>query len=106
MIPKNKPSHPGVFIREFILNEFNMNQKQLATHLGVSWRTINQLVNGKKKVTADIALRLGKFTNTNPQVWTNLQTTLELWEASHRVTNSPIELIKSHIQPTLPLKSQ
>ena len=98
MIPKNKPSHPGVFIREFILDEFKLNQKQLAEYLGVSRRTINQLVNGKRKITADIALRLGKFTNTSPQVWTNLQTTLELWEASQRVTMLPIQQIETYIQ--------
>lgn len=63
MIPKNKPSHPGVFIREFIFDEFKLNQKQLAEYFGVSRITINQLVNGKRKVTADIALRLGKYSN-------------------------------------------
>lgn len=83
MIPETRPTHPGIFIREDILNEFALTQEELAHRLGVSRRSINQLVNGKRGITADMALRLGKFTNTSPQLWLNLQASVDLWDAAH-----------------------
>ena len=90
MISRKRPTHPGEFIKHDILDEFELTQHQLAEALGVSRRTINELVRGKRNITADIALRLSKFTKTSPDVWLNLQNALDLWEASHspRVTNS------------------
>ncbi|MCB8983303.1 MAG: HigA family addiction module antidote protein [Ardenticatenaceae bacterium] len=93
LIPENRPTHPGEFIREDILVELNLTQGELAEKLGVSRRSINQLVNEKRSITADMALRLGKFTNTSPQMWLNLQTAVDLWDASQS-----IEAL-AHIQP-------
>lgn len=81
MIPENRPTHPGEFIKEDILLEFELTQQELADKLGVSRRSINQLVNEKRGVTAGMALRLGKFTRTSPQLWLNLQTAVDLWDA-------------------------
>jgi addiction module HigA family antidote len=81
-IPENRPTHPGEFVREDILLELELTQQELADKLGVSRRSINQLVNEKRSVTADMALRLGKFTNTSPQLWLNLQTAVDLWDAA------------------------
>jgi addiction module HigA family antidote len=83
MIPQNQPTHPGEFIKADILQELNLTQTHLAQLLGISYRTINQLVNGKRNVTADIALRLGQFTQTSPELWLNLQMTYDLWNAIH-----------------------
>lgn len=80
-IPEYRPTHPGEFVREDILLELDLTQQELADKLGVSRRSINQLVNEKRRITADMALRLGKFTNTSPQVWLNLQTAVDLWDA-------------------------
>jgi len=93
MIPETQPDCPGAFIQEYILDEFSLTQEQLATLLGVSRRTINQLVNGKRKVTAEMALRLGKFTRTSPELWLNLQMRLDLWEASQNLEPSAIQQI-------------
>ena len=81
MISENRPTHPGEFIREDILAEYDLTQGELADRLGVSRRSINQLVNEKRSITADMALRLAKFTNTSPQLWLNLQTAVDLWDA-------------------------
>lgn len=43
----------------------------------------NQLVNEKRKITADIAIRLGQFTGTSPELWLNLQMAVDLWDAYH-----------------------
>jgi addiction module HigA family antidote len=95
MIPENKPTHPGEFIREDILQEFGLTQTKLAKRLGVSRRTVNQLVNEKRGVTADMALRLGQLTNTTPQLWLNLQMTFDLWEASQEPHSRPFNQIEA-----------
>lgn len=77
-----KPTHPGEYIAEDILNELEMSQSQLAKTLGVSRKTINELVNQKRGLSPDMALRLGKYTKTNPRTWMNLQTAWDLWEVS------------------------
>lgn len=84
MLPKHRPINPGEFIREDILVEFSLIQQMLADRLKVHRRTINEIVNGKRGISADVALRLGKFTNTSPQMWLNLQNALDLWEAYHQ----------------------
>ena len=92
MIPEKRPTHPGEFIREDILVEFSLTQEELAQRLDVSRRSINQLVNGKRGITADMALRLSKFTNTSPQLWLNLQTAVDLWDASQAANSrKPIQ---------------
>ena len=95
MISQNRPTHPGEFIREDILEEFGLTQSALAERLGVSRRTINQLVNEQRSVSADMAIRLGKLTGTTPQLWLNLQTAIDLWDAAHASPAKPFDDIKT-----------
>jgi addiction module HigA family antidote len=95
MIPENRPTHPGQFVREDILAEFEITQSDLAERLGVSRRTVNQLVNERRGVSADMALRLGKLTNTTPQLWLNLQMMVDLWDAAHAEPISSFDAIKA-----------
>ena len=83
MIPKKRPTAIGEFIQEDILNEFNMSQGDLAQTLKVSRKKINDLVNNKRALSADMALRISKFTKTSPQLWLGLQQDLDLWDALH-----------------------
>jgi addiction module HigA family antidote len=78
---KRPPTHPGVYIARGLLKDYGFTQQQLAAELGVSRRTVNQLVNGRRGVTADMALRLSRLTKTSPEYWLNLQTAVDLWEA-------------------------
>lgn len=96
MTPSKRPTHPGEFIKEDILNELAMTQEQLAMTLGVSRRTINQLIKGKRRISIDIALRLGKFTRTAPETWLNLQAAIDLWEAAHSNDFKEIERIQPY----------
>ena len=88
MLSKHRPIHLGEFIKEDILVEFGLTQQQLADKLKVHRRTINEIVDGKRSISADMALRLGKFTNTNPQMWLNIQNALDLWDAYHQADRS------------------
>ena len=80
-IRRRPPTHPGIYIARGLLKDYGFTQQQLANELGVSRRTVNQLVNRQRGVSADMALRLGKLTKTSPEYWLNLQTAVDLWEA-------------------------
>jgi addiction module HigA family antidote len=96
MIPKNRPTHPGKFVEQDILKELGLTQTQLANALGVPRQTISQLVNEKSDLTADMALRLSRFTQTTPEMWLNLQLAIELWDAYHSPSAGKIEQIQPY----------
>ena len=97
MIPKNRPTPPGEFIKEDILNELGLTQAQLADILGVSYQTLNQLINEKNRLTATMALRLSRFTQTSPEMWLNLQLAVDLWDAYHSQETTKIEQIQPYV---------
>jgi len=66
------PIHPGDHLTEF-LEEFGVSQYRLAKEIDVPPRRVNEIVHGKRSVTADTALRLGRYFNTTPEFWMNLQ---------------------------------
>ncbi len=96
MLPNKRPTPPGKFIKEDILNELRITAKQLAESIGLSHKIINQLVNEKRKINMDIALRLGRFTKTSPEMWLNLQNTVDLWDAYHSPVFQEIERIQPY----------
>ena len=80
-INKNrKPTHGGAILREDMLPALNITQGELAVKLGVSRRTISEILHEKRPITADMAIRIAKFTNTTPQSWLNMQQTLDIWQ--------------------------
>lgn len=82
MIPKGrKPSGPGVFIKEFILDGRKMTQGQLAKALHVRRETVSRIVNEHSSVTAVMAMKLAKVTGTTPELWLNAQRSVDLWKA-------------------------
>lgn len=83
MLPKQrKPSHPGeILLREF-LEPKKISQMEFAKTLGVPVQRINTLVNGKRGVTAETAILLGRELGTAPEFWMNLQNAWDLYEAS------------------------
>ena len=95
IIPRKRPTPIGEFVQEDILNELHMSQGDLAQALKVSRKTINDLVNNKRSLSADMALRIGKFTKTSPQLWLGLQQDLDLWDALHSEKAREIKKIHS-----------
>lgn len=97
-LPKDRcPTHPGVYIKEDLLEEMGFTQQQLADRLYVSRRTINQIVNFKRSITPEMALRLGMLTGTSPEMWVNMQSVYDLWMAKQNMEPSDI----NKIQPIL-----
>ncbi len=79
MTNKNLPPiHPGEILLEEFLRPMGISQYRLAKDISVSPRRINEIVHGKRAITADTALRLGRFFGMSPQFWLNLQNRYDL----------------------------
>jgi addiction module HigA family antidote len=84
---KIAPIHPGEVLQEEFLDGFGITQHKLAVSIGVPPRRINEIVHGKRSVSADTALRLAKFFGTSAQFWLNLQARYDLDLAEDRVAD-------------------
>ena len=78
MADKLSPVHPGEVLMEEFLTPMNMSQNRLALDIGVHARRVNEIVLGKRSVTADTALRLARYFGTTPQFWLGLQADYDL----------------------------
>lgn len=81
------PIHPGEVLMEDFIEGFGITQHKLAVSIGVPPRRINEIVHGKRSITADTALRLGRYFGVEPQFWLNLQSRYELELAQDRVAD-------------------
>jgi len=75
---KLTPIHPGEILREEFLEPMGISQYRLAKDISVPPMRINEIVHGKRSITADTALRLGRFFGMSAQFWLNLQTRYDL----------------------------
>lgn len=86
------PIHPGEVLMEDFIEGFGITQHKLAVSIGVPPRRINEIVHGKRAITADTALRLGRYFGVEPQFWLNLQSRYELELAEYRVADKVAEI--------------
>lgn len=84
---KLNPIHPGEVLMEEFLKPLKLSQNHLAVSLGVPARRINEIVLGKRRITADTALRLSRFFGTSAQFWLGLQTDYDLDVAEDKLRN-------------------
>jgi addiction module HigA family antidote len=73
-----EPIHPGEILLEEFLNPMDITQYRLAKDISVDPRRINEIVHGKRGISADTAIRLGHFFGMSPQFWLNLQSHYDL----------------------------
>jgi addiction module HigA family antidote len=79
MMPKSMdPIHPGEILFEEFLEPLHLSQNRLANAIGVPPRRINEIVLGKRRITADTALRMSRFFGTSERFWMNLQSRFDL----------------------------
>ena len=76
--PKLPPIHPGEILLEEYLNPMGISQYRLAKEISVPARRINEIVHGKRSISADTALRLARFFGTTELFWVHLQTRYEI----------------------------
>jgi antitoxin HigA-1 len=74
------PISPGDVLRKRILKD-RITQDQLAEAMAVSRISVNQIINGRRAITAEMALRLARVTSTTPEFWLNLQREVDLYNA-------------------------
>lgn len=87
MLPKKRPpTHPGEMLLKEFLEPLEVTQKQFAQHLGWTYTRLNEIVNGKRGITADSALSLGEALSTGPEFWLNLQRDWDLWHSIQKHT--------------------
>jgi addiction module HigA family antidote len=84
---KLPPIHPGEILIEEFLKPMGLSQYRLAKDISVPPRRINEIVHGKRSISADTALRLGRFFGMPPQFWLNLQTRFDLEVTEDRLAD-------------------
>ncbi len=89
------PVTPGEMLKEEFLKEYGLSQNQLAKAVGISPNRIADIVNNRRRITADTALRLGLFFGNSPEFWLNLQTHYDLKMARRNLKPEAIARIKS-----------
>lgn len=94
MKPKNrKPAHPGEILQRLFLDDMEISQTLLAHHIGCKPGKINEIVKGRRGVTAATALSLSGALKTSPEFWLDLQTAYDLWGAKQE--HSKVEPISA-----------
>jgi addiction module HigA family antidote len=80
------PVTPGEMLKEEFLAEYGLSQNQLAKAVGISPNRIAEIVNNRRRITADTALRLGLYFGNSPEFWMNLQSRHDLKKARRNLT--------------------
>ena len=93
MSKRMKPVHPGEVLMEEFLKPMGISQYRLAKDIGLQPTRINQIVKGKAGISAETALRLGRYFQMSPQFWMNLQSQYELESARDRLEEKLIKEI-------------
>ncbi|MCK5523782.1 MAG: HigA family addiction module antidote protein [Thiomargarita sp.] len=74
------PTHPGALLREIVLPELEITPAELAEYLGLSCDAISEMIQERKSINPDVALRLGQFLGNGARLWLNMQQTYDLWQ--------------------------
>ena len=93
-VPQNRPpTHPGEILREDFLAPYAMTQTDLAGRLGISFPRVNEIVNGRRGITPDTAIRLSRLFGTTPEFWLNGQLEWDLWHAQRAISQEDLDRI-------------
>lgn len=84
-LPNNLPPSPGDVLRQRVLDDMDIKQDKLAEALGVSRFTVNQVLNGRRGVSPEMALRLEHVLGTSADFWLKLQAQVDLFDARRKV---------------------
>ena len=93
--PARKPTHPGELFRDIVLPELGLSVSAAARELGVSRQTLHAVMSGRSAVTAEMALRLGRFCGNGPGLWMRMQQAFDLWQAQSEL-NDELDRIPVH----------
>ncbi|MBI1822433.1 MAG: HigA family addiction module antidote protein [Nitrospirae bacterium] len=89
------PPHPGEVLKELCLNPLGISVTEAARALGVTRKTLSELINGRAGVSPLMAVRIGKSTGTTPESWLNMQSAHDLWQARTQIRKLKIKPLKA-----------
>jgi addiction module HigA family antidote len=84
MLPEQKPAHPGEVLKELYLDDMGITQVDLAKRIGCHVQKINEIINGRRGISADFAIDLAQVLGTSIEMWLNLQMKYDLWMAMQK----------------------
>jgi antitoxin HigA-1 len=94
-LPTNRPpTHPGEMLLKEFLEPLGLSQTEFARRIGVSWPRLNELINRRRGVTPDTALRLARVLRMPADFWLGLQMDWDLWHAIHSPEAKAIERLE------------
>lgn len=93
--PKRPPMHPGKLLREEVLPALGCPKTKIARLLGISRKTLYDILDEKQPVTPAMALRIGKLCGNGPMLWLNLQLRYDLWQAARTTALNAIPTLKA-----------
>jgi len=82
----HNPPHPGIVLKGLYLEKLKLSVSDTAKALNVTRQNLSGIVNGHTGISPDMALRLGKAFNTDPEMWLNMQKNYDLWKAEQDAT--------------------
>ena len=77
---KRKPTHPGVILKEDFLIPFGISQTQLAYDIKTTFRTVNEIINERRNLSSEMAVKLAKYFGTSVELWLNLQNQYDIYK--------------------------
>lgn len=82
---KRKPTHPGAILREDVLPDLGMSVSAFARNLGVSRQTLHAVLAERSGISPEMALRLGALLGNGAQLWVDMQSKYDLWQAEEKL---------------------
>lgn len=82
-----KPTHPGIVLKEDVLEPINLTVTEAAAALGISRKALSELVNERASLSPDMAIRIARATKTTAESWINMQSKLDLWKSEQKDFN-------------------
>jgi addiction module HigA family antidote len=82
---QRRPTHPGEMLQADFMADFGLTVSGLAEAVGVSRQSINELLRGRRAVSPEMALRLGRLFGNTPEFWLNGQRAVDLWDAAQAI---------------------
>ena len=100
-LPSHRPPiHPGEILLHEFLKPLRVSQSAFAVRIGVSFPRLNEIINGKRAVTADSALRLARVLGTSADFWLDLQASVDMWRALQGAEGEAILALRPLTKPT------
>lgn len=92
----HNPPHPGKILKELYINPLDLTITEVAEGIGITRKSLSELINGKYRVSVEVATRLAKAFSTTPESWLNLQQQYDLWNIKKTHKLSKIKVFMRH----------